>query len=305
MDIITTESYHLPCVATVGFFDGVHAGHRFLINELKTYARARNLSAIVVTFSEHPRKVLHQNYQPQLLTTLDEKLVQLATTGIDACVVLDFTEEISRLSASEFLKQVLGNQYSVHTLLVGHDHRFGHNRSDGFEQYEQYGKEIGMEVIQATRFSTNEHKHISSSDVRNALQSGDIDIANDILSYPYSFKGKVVRGFEIGRKIGFPTANLTPVNADKLVPAVGVYAVDVIRNGSIMRGMMNIGNRPTMNNGNQISIEVHIFNFNENVYGEDLEIRFLTKLRDEQKFSSVENLIEQLQKDKVAALALR
>ena len=303
MKIIYEPYSTKKCVATVGFFDGVHAGHRFLIDELKTIAQQKNLPAVVFTFAVHPRKVLHADYQPQLLTTLDEKLVQLASTGIDACVVLDFSEEMAKLSAYDFLKNILKDQYQVETLLVGHDHRFGHNRSDGFEQYLQYGNEMGIEVLKAERFSTAEHKHISSSDIRHALQTGDIHLANTILTYNYSFSGKVVKGFEVGRKIGFPTANLEPVDEEKLIPAPGVYAVDVCHEGKILRGMMNIGVRPTLENGNHTSMEVHIFDFDADIYHQIIEVRFLKKIRDEQKFASVEGLVEQLKADKISALS--
>ncbi len=291
------------CVATVGFFDGVHAGHRFLIDELKDVAHKSHLPAVVFTFAVHPRKVLHADYQPQLLTTLDEKLVQLASTGIDACVVLDFSEEMAKLSAYDFLKTILKDQYKVEILLVGHDHRFGHNRSDGFEQYLQYGHEMGIKVLKADRFSTDEHKHISSSDIRHALQTGDIQLATHILTYPYSFSGKVVKGFEVGRKIGFPTANLELVDIEKMIPTPGVYAVDVNLDGRILRGMMNIGVRPTLENGNHTSMEVHIFDFDADIYHQIIEVSFLKKIRDEQKFASVEDLVEQLKADKTSALS--
>jgi len=301
MRIVRQSDFTEACVATVGFFDGVHLGHRYLISELLKIAQKKKLPAVIFTFAVHPRKVLHSEYQPQLLTTLSEKLKLLETSGIDACVVLDFTPEMSLLSAYDFLKKILKDKNSVQTLLVGHDHRFGHNRTDGFEQYKQYGDEFGLEVVQAKKYITSTHLHISSSDIRNALLKGDITTANDILTYRYSFVGKVVKGFEVGRKIGFPTANLEPIDSEKLIPAVGVYAVEVIRDNTSLRGMMNIGFRPTLENGNQLSIEVHIFGFNENIYHELIEIRFLKKIRDERKFASIDELIEQLKMDRLSA----
>jgi riboflavin kinase / FMN adenylyltransferase len=301
MRIVRQSDFTEACVATVGFFDGVHLGHRYLINELLKIAQKKKLPAVIFTFAVHPRKVLHSEYQPQLLTTLSEKLKLLEASGIDACVVLDFTPEMSLLSAHDFLKKILKDKNSVQTLLVGHDHRFGHNRTDGFEQYKQYGDEFGLEVVQAKKYITSTHLHISSSDIRNALLKGDITTANDILTYQYSFVGKVVKGFEVGRKIGFPTANLEPIDNEKLIPAVGVYTVEVIRDNISLRGMMNIGFRPTLENGNQLSIEVHIFGFNENIYHELIEIRFLKKIRDERKFASIDELIEQLKMDRLSA----
>ena len=300
MDIIysSNTSSCAPCAATVGFFDGVHAGHRFLINELKEIAKAENLKSVVVTFATHPRKVLHTDFQPELLNTLPEKLVQLESTGIDTCIVLDFSLEMASLSAFDFLKTILLEKYNVRSLLVGHDHRFGHNRLDGFPEYKKHGVTLGMKVIQATCFSTSEIHHISSSEIRLALHRGDITLANRILTYPYSFIGKVVNGFKIGRKIGFPTANLVSEDKEKLIPPFGVYAVRVHWNNNAYKGMMNIGTRPTLDNGLHTSLEVHIINFDEDIYSHTIRIEFLQKIRDEKKFNGVDELIEQLQKDK-------
>ena len=242
-------------VATVGFFDGVHAGHRFLIEELKTLAKARNMQSLVITFNIHPRKVLNSDYQPQLLNTLPEKLELLQTTGVDTVEVLDFNRKLASLTAYDFIETVLKERYNVSTLLVGHDHRFGHNRSDGFPEYKVYGQMLGMEVIQAGRFKTAEDRHVSSSDIRQSIGQGDMAHANKLLTYPYSFEGKVIDGFRVGRKIGFPTANLLPLDTDKLIPPFGVYAVRVVHNGTFYKGMMNIGTRPTLNNSYHTSLE--------------------------------------------------
>jgi len=293
-----------PCIATVGFFDGVHAGHRFLIEELKILAAEQNIESVVITFASHPRTVLNSDFQPELITTLPEKLIQLESTGIDTCIVLDFTAEMANLSAYLFLKTILSEQFNVRTLLVGHDHRFGHNRADGFYEYKKYGESLGMQVVQAHRYKTLEDQHISSSEIRIALHKGDIEHANRLLSYEYSIHGRVIDGFKVGRKIGFPTANIKPEDKNKLVPAIGVYAVRVRWKDLIYKGMMNIGLRPTMDDGKKISIEVHIIDFNEDIYHESLKIDFLRKIRDEQKFNNVEELIEQLQKDKLRVLEM-
>ena len=303
--IYQTETVNLStCVATVGFFDGLHAGHRFLIEELKSLAKAQNRISVVVTFVKHPRKVLNSDFQPELLTTLPEKLTQLESTGIDACVVLNFSTDMARLSAYDFLKSVLLEQFNVHTLLVGHDHRFGHNRADGFPEYKKYGEALGIEVIQATRYTTSKDEHISSSEIRLALLKGEIEQANRLLTYPYSICGKVIEGFKVGRKIGFPTANIKLEDPDKLIPAIGVYAVYVKWNKRRYKGMLNIGHRPTLDNGENISIEVHIIDFEEDIYNQALIIEFIQKIRDEQKFKGVEELIEQLQKDKLNVISL-
>lgn len=284
--------------ATVGFFDGVHAGHRFLIEELKKEAKQRGLLSMVITFRLHPRKVLHDSYQPLLLCSPEEKVQLLGDTGIDKVTELDFTPEMARLSAYDFMHQVLAKQFNVALLLVGHDHRFGHNREDGFTEYVQYGNQTGIEVIQATRYTTSTMTHISSSEIRTALKNGDIEKANSLLTTPYTFTGYVINGFKVGRKIGFPTANLKPVHPDKLIPGTGVYAVNVEWNHTSYKAMMNIGHRPTIDNGSDISLEVHIIDFSEDIYHQEIKIQFLHKIRDEKKFNSIDELILQLNKDK-------
>ena len=301
MKIITSQNIDFlkdGCVATVGFFDGMHRGHRFLIESLKAKAAELGLKSLVVTFAVHPRKVLQSDFQPLLLSSLHEKLEQLSSTGVDACVLLEFSPEMAQLTAQQFLKTVLFDRYQVRALLVGHDHRFGRNRAEGFDDYVRYGGQMGMKVIQAERFYTTEFPHISSSDVRKALQEGDVQKAANILTYPYGFGGHVVNGFRVGRKIGFPTANIKPDEPDKLIPALGVYEVLVNIDNERHRGMMNIGHRPTLENGENISLEVHIFNFNRDIYNTRVEVSFVRRIRSEKKFNSVDELIIQLEADK-------
>ncbi len=291
-------------VATVGFFDGVHLGHRFLIDELKRIAENQNRLSAVITFNSHPRKVLHADFQPLLLTTFDEKIEQLSSTGLDLCIVLDFSIEMSRLSAFDFLNNILFKQLNVKTLLVGHDHRFGHNRSDGFSEYEKFGQQIGIQAIQATRFSLPDCKHISSSDIREALKNADIKLTNKLLGYKYTLNGKVTDGFKIGRKLGFPTANIELPDVEKQIPKTGVYAVKVLVKENWLNGMLNIGNRPTIDNSSIISIEVNIFDFEKDIYNQNIKVSFVGRIRDEQKFDSLDELIAQLNKDKASALNL-
>lgn len=286
------------CVATVGFFDGVHGGHRFLLNEVIEEARRQQSISVVVTFNEHPRKILKSDYQPRLLTTLEEKLELLGTTGIDACVVLDFSKEMSLFSAKEFIKNILSDKLKVSTLFVGHDHRFGHNREDGFEEYKLYGAELNMNVFQAERFVLGGDEHFSSSQIRKALTTGDIALANTLLTYPYTFVGKVIGGYKNGRKIGFPTANMWFENKEKIIPAVGVYAVQVYVKGHSYKGMMNIGYRPTFSADDQLSMEVHIIDFEADIYDQTIKIECIYRIRNEKKFNGVAELVEQLQKDK-------
>ncbi len=304
MQIIDTNNIDIlknGCAATVGFFDGVHIGHRHLINQLKNIASDQNLISVVITFAIHPRTIIEPSFQPELLTTLEEKIAQIESTGIDACIVLDFNTKTSKLSAYEFLSQILKEQYYVRTLLVGHDHRFGRNRAEGLMEYQKYGKELNIDVIEGLRYSTSEFQLISSSLIRKALQEGYIEKVNDLLSYYYSIEGKVIDGFKIGRKLGFPTANIQVNDSYKLIPMLGVYAVLIMYNNSLLPGMMNIGTRPTLQNGDKLSLEVHIFDFDNNIYNENLTIQFIKMIRLEQKFSSIDKLILQLREDKIQA----
>ena len=232
-------------VATIGFFDGVHLGHRFLIDEMKEIAKARNLPSAVITFPEHPRAVLHADYQPKLLNSFEEKLQQLETTGVDYCIVLDFTIELSRLSAKEFITSILAKSLHVKTLLIGYDHRFGHDRTDGFEQYVVYGTECGIEVLKASPYDEG-NTAVSSSEIRKLLQAGNVAEAAYLLTYPYQLLGHIVSGYKVGRTLGFPTANIRVDEPFKVIPGIGVYAVWVTFDGKTYMGMLNIGVRPTI-----------------------------------------------------------
>lgn len=299
---ITTQDHKYA--ATVGFFDGVHAGHRFLIEELKKEAKKHGLLSMVVTFKLHPGKVLNAEYQPELLSTPNEKIELIRSIGVDKVVELDFDFEMAQLSAYDFMHQILANQLKVKVLMAGYDHRFGHNREEGFPEYVFYGNKTGIEVIQAARYSTPEMSHISSSEIRTTLKNGNILKANALLTIPYAVTGFVVNGFQVGRKIGFPTANIKPTHPDKLIPGVGVYAVMVEWNKASYNAMMNIGLRPTLNNGNEISLEVHIIDFSEDIYHQEIKIHFIDKIREEKKFENVEQLVVQLKKDKEFVLHL-
>ena len=283
--------------ATIGFFDGVHLGHRFLIDQLKKVADERGLPSAVITFRTHPRAVLHADYQPKLLNTWEEKLAQLATTGVDYCMVLDFTLELSRFSAAEFITNILAETFRVKALLIGYDHRFGHDRAEGFDQYVVYGKALGMEVIQALPYDNGQTK-VSSSEVRRLLAEGEVKQAAVLLSYPYSLKGKIVKGHQVGRTIGFPTANLSVEDSRKILPGNGVYAVWAVLSGKRYKGMLSIGNRPTLDDGNNQSIEVYLLDFSGDLYGEEIEVSFVFKIRDNRKFPSLLDLKFQLEQDR-------
>ena len=285
-------------VATIGFFDGVHRGHQFLISCVIDEAERSGMASAVITFDRHPRQVLQADYQPQLLSTLDEKLLLLSKTHIDNSFVLHFDASLAALSAHDFMQEVLCKPLNVKKLIIGYDNRFGHNRSETFEDYVQYGKEMGIEVIRADAFLPNDEK-VSSSIIRNHLRAGNIEAANRLLGYPYTIESRIVSGYQNGRKMGFPTANLDVNACQQLLPASGVYAVMVRLKDSVgwKRGMMNIGQRPTFN-GTTISIEVNLFNFTGNLYGQELLVSFISKIRDEHKFDSLEALAQQLKQDK-------
>lgn len=287
---------HAPLVATIGFFDGVHTGHRFLIDQVKEEAAKRGLPSAVITFPVHPRKVLQKDYQPALLCGFDEKTERLATTGVDYCVCLDFTTEISQLSAREFMKDILKDKLSVNTLVIGYDHRFGHNREDGFADYKRYGSEIGVDVIEARELPGEEH--VSSSRIRKLLAEGYIRKAAKLLSYNYTISGKIVEGFKVGRTIGFPTANIQVWETYKVIPAFGVYAVYVHVEGQRYDGMLYIGKRPTLHNGDNISIEVNLFNFDGDLYNKNLTAEFIDFVRPDEKFIDIDTLKKQIGNDK-------
>ena len=285
-----------PCVATIGFFDGVHLGHRFLIEQVKELAKDKGLRSALITFPVHPRQVMKSDYRPELLTTPEEKIELLKAQGVDYCIMLDFTVELSQLSAFSFMKDILQQRYNVSTLIIGYDHRFGHNRSEGFEDYVRYGQQIGMNVYRAQACMIDD-LNISSSLVRTHLLEGKIDLSTRYLGYNYSIEGVVVGGYRVGRTIGFPTANLDLRESNKLIPSDGVYAVRVEVKGCLYAGMLNIGYRPTLDNGSKKSIEVHILRFDEDIYDEKIRLYFVSRIRSEMKFSGLDELIAQLKRD--------
>ena len=391
------ETPHCSCagvVATIGFFDGVHRGHRYLINKVMETAHAHAQQSMVITFDRHPREVLQSDYQPQMLTTLNTKLRLLHETGIDRVEVLHFTRQLAALSARQFMAQVLKERLGVTTLVIGYDHRFGHDRAEGFDDYVRYGKELGIEVVQnseltihaepcplvsysseapvasssgvskapspdasvdalsephvdasseafnaspkapnassdvsnassevassleesssdASSFAEQLGKHVSSSAIRRLLKEGNVSRSNLFLDRPYTITGCVTHGFAEGRKMGFPTANLDTTGYPLLIPANGVYGVwvkigcadavmgkcEVPNHDGWLPAMLNIGTRPTFD-GSTTTIEANIFYFNDDIYGQPMTIAFCFRLRNEQRFDSVEALEEQLHKDR-------
>ena len=287
-------------VATIGMFDGVHLGHQFVLHHVVETARAQGLLSMAITFDQTmPRD--------QVLTPLDAKRLLLSKTGVDRIEVLQFTDELRQMTAREFMQQVLKEQLDVKILLTGYDNRFGHNRVEGFDDYVRYGKEMGIEVrclppAPSHGMGMGEGATVSSSYIRRLLTEGHVGKAFEGLGYPYTILGRVEHGEHVGTQLGFPTANLVLVDDKQLIPAAGAYAVKVRMEHSVewKHGMMNIGMRPTFD-GHKRTLEVHVFRLNEDLYGQQLLVSFVERLREEQRFENVESLISQLQQDAVLA----
>lgn len=287
-------------VATIGVFDGVHAGHQLLIRKVCAEARSLGLCSMVITFDRQPRQLFDASYHPQVLTTLEEKEAIIEALGVDVLVVLPFTEELAALTAHDFMQQVLRRQLNVQMLITGYDNRFGRNRSEGFDDYVHYGQEMGMKVLRGeAELMDDGTRAVSSSVIRELLsEEGRVDMMPKCLTRYYQLSGKVMPGEHIGHQLGFPTANLEPLCTDKLIPAPGVYAVwAMLEDGKHRSAMMNIGTRPTFE-GKQQTLEVNIFDFEGDIYGQKVTITFVARLREERRFDSPEALVAQLNEDK-------
>lgn len=285
-------------VIATGFFDGVHLGHRFVIEQLVKAARDRGDESMIVTFWPHPRNVLQDDARNlRLLTSLKEKEQLLRSIGVDRIEVLPFTKEFSRLTTSEYLQEYVIGRFGGKAVLLGYDNRVGGDRLTT-EQIRDVALGLGLEVIRTESVSAGGDTVISSTKIREAIARGDVESASGMLGYGYSLTGVVVAGNRLGRTIGFPTANIQLYEPLKLVPGNGVYSVEVETVGRKLRGMCNIGVRPTVGSGNQRTIEVNIFDFDEDIYGLDLKVTFLRKIRDERKFDSLSDLRLQLVKDR-------
>ena len=285
-------------VATVGFFDGVHPGHRFLLQKMCDLAKERRLPSAVITFPVHPRTVLHSDYQPKLLNSFEEKLELLSTTGVDYIIVIDFTPELASLTAREFISNVLVSGWHVKTLLVGFDHRFGFQRAEGFDKYVEYGMEYGMEIVKISSYSSENGKAVSSSMVRRLIETGDMAAVTHLLGYHYRLKGRVVKGHQLGRKLGIPTANMDVDEKLKVIPRSGSYAVWVTVDGRKYKGMLYVGSRPTIDYDNSLRIEVNIFDFSRDIYDVSIIVEFVEFIREDRKFDSLDDLMVQMEEDR-------
>ncbi len=287
-----------PKVATIGFFDGCHVGHRFLLQSVLRIAAERGMESMVVSFENHPRLLFDPDCDLRLLTTSDEKRQLFGDCGLDYCLMLEFTREFASQTSREFISW-LASRYGVRVLVVGYDHRFGCDRTARFEDYVAYGKEVGVEVIAAEELKMGDVE-VSSTVIRILLQSGDIEYANSLLGTSYMATGVVTHGNKIGRTIGFPTANLQ-FPEHKLIPDRGVFAVEVVVDGQNYAGMLNIGRRPTVD-GVEKTAEVHIIDFDDDIYGCEVTVRFVKYIRDERMFESLDALREQISHDKESVL---
>lgn len=282
---------------TIGTFDGVHLGHQSLLKKLKTNS---SCESVLITFFPHPRMVLQVESEIKLLNTIEEKTILLEKNNIENLIIHPFDKAFSRLTAEEFVEDILVKQLNIDTLIIGHDHRFGRNRSATVDDLIDFGKKYNFNVEQISAKEINEIA-ISSTKIRSALDNGNIKLANSYLGYNYSITGKVVKGLQNGRSIGFPTANILIEENYKLIPKNGVYAVKTTLKNKTVFGMLNIGNNPTIGL-NKRSIEVHFFDFNDDIYDEKISLSLLNYFREEKKFNSLEALKEQLLLDKEAVL---
>ncbi len=284
-------------VATIGTFDGVHIGHRTILERLKDAARKREGESVLISFHPHPRLVLFPENNPlKLLQSLDEKIALLDEFGLDKLLLIPFTKEFSRIPSHRFIREVLVETLEIDHIIIGYDHRFGKNRTGGLEELETYAEDWGYTVEEIPAQSIDEAK-VSSTKIRKALQEGDVQTAEKYLGYPYSFAGKVIHGEKMGRKLGYPTANLEPSDPLKVIPGIGVYLVKVQVDERWFYGMMSIGVKPTMGEFAQTQ-EVFLFDFDEDIYGEEIRVHFLEYLRGEKKFKSLTELIVAMDADR-------
>ena len=296
---ILGENDRLPAgstVATIGMFDGVHLGHATLVDFLKQQAADQGKQSLLITFLRHPRQVLHPDEPFKLIMPLDERLKQIEALGPDLLLQLDFTAEFAKLDSSQFI-ELLRDRYGVSLLVAGYNHRFGHNRGETFRDYCRHGEQLGVKMVKAPEY-LGPYAPVSSTIVRGLIAAGRVVDAMHCMGRPHMIKGKVVHGFHNGRGLGFPTANVGQIDPQLLLPHNGAYAVLAHVDGQVLQGMANIGKRPTLDNGDQLSIEVNLFDFDDDIYGKDITLEFISFLRLEFKMCGLEELKHQLTLDR-------
>lgn len=302
---ILGETDRLPAgstVASIGMFDGVHRGHATLVDFLNQQAAAQGKQSLVITFLRHPRQVLHPEDPFKLIMPLEDRLEQIAALGPDLLLPLDFTPELSRLDSAQFI-EMLRDRYGMSMLVAGYNHRFGHKNGDTFEDYCRHGERLGVKVVKAPEY-LGKYAPVSSTIVRGLIAAGRVVDAMHCMGRPFTLKGKVVHGFHNGRGLGFPTANVGEIDPNLLLPHNGAYAVLAHVAGKCLQGMTNIGRRPTLENGDQLSIEVNLFDFDEDIYGMDITLEFISFLRLEFKMCGLDELKRQLTLDRENAKRL-
>lgn len=291
-------------VVTTGTFDGVHMGHMTIINRLKEVAEKQKGETVLLTFFPHPRMVLQEDNDLKLINTLDEKINLLEKAGIDHLIIHPFTKEFSRLTSLEFVRDLMVNKIGTKRLVIGYDHHFGRNREGSFEHLMEFGPLYGFDVEEIPAQDID-NVNVSSTKIRKALLEGDLRTANEYLTHPFSISGKVVSGAQIGRKLGFPTANIEVLERYKLIPAHGIYAVKVQIDYQSFNGMLNIGVRPTIADADgKPTIEVNIFDFDEDIYGKQISVQLIDRIRAEEKFPSLDDLVKQMHLDKLRTIAI-
>ena len=288
-------------VITTGTFDGVHLGHKKILNELIDIGVKNNTETVLVTFSPHPRIVLFPDHELKLINTIDENIELLKQCNVDHLIIQKFDKQFSRITSLDYVRDILLKKIGLKHLVMGFDHHFGRNREGSLENLEEYADLYDFSIHQVGAHDVNEQS-VSSTKIRNALNNGDIQLANHYLGYNFKIFGKIIKGEGIGKNIGFPTANVGLGAQNKLIPTKGVYAVNVHWHNHKLKGMLNIGVNPTMHNNKSISIEVNIFDFNKDIYGEILNIEFVQRIRNEKKFPTIDDLKYQLNIDRIAAL---
>ena len=296
---ILGENDRLPAgstVATIGMFDGVHLGHATLVDFLKQQAADQGKQSLLITFLRHPRQVLHPDEPFKLIMPLDERLKQIEALGPDLLLQLDFTAEFAKLDSSQFI-ELLRDRYGVSLLVAGYNHRFGHNRGETFRDYCRHGEQLGVKMVKAPEY-LGPYAPVSSTIVRGLIAAGRVVDAMHCMGRPHMIRGKVVHGFHNGRGLGFPTANVGDIDPQLLLPHNGAYAVLAHVDGQVLQGMANIGKRPTLDNGDQLSIEVNLFDFDDDIYGKDITLEFISFLRLEFKMCGLEELKHQLTLDR-------
>lgn len=289
-------------IVTLGTFDGVHLGHKSILNKLKEASKNSDDKSLVLTFFPHPRMILQQDTDIRLLNTIEEKAELLNNFGIDNLIIQKFDNTFSQLEPEDFVKQVLVDQFNIKKIIIGYDHRFGKNRAADIHDLINFGEKYNFEVEQISAQEIDDVS-VSSTKIRTALKEGNITLANEYLGYNYFLNGIVVQGKQLGRTIGYPTANIRVTEGYKLIPAIGVYAAYIIVDAQKYFGMINIGTNPTLGD-NPITIEMNIFDFNQDIYGKKVTIGFIEKIREQQKFNSLDELKAALKNDKIKTLQI-